>query len=115
MMSENLNRVQVITIPAPIFQIGETVEWTLDGETKHYTMRGSVVGRIYTESFYDDVSVWEYAVEIIPSLIVPRGNWKVGFDTVDEFELQKYVVQSQYVTGVDDSEPTENALSVCAA
>ncbi|MBD2535307.1 hypothetical protein H6G97_40285 [Nostoc flagelliforme FACHB-838] len=114
-MSEIQNRVQLMTIPAPIFQIGEMVEWTLDGETKQYTMRGSVVGRIYTESFYNDVSVWEYAVEIIPSLIVPRGNWKIGFDTVEEFELQKYVVQPLQVTGEDDSEPTENVLSACAA
>jgi hypothetical protein len=114
-MSENQNRVQVITIPAPIFQVGEMVEWTLDGETKHYTMRGSVVGRIYTESFYDDISVWEYAVEIIPSLIVPRGNWKVGFDTVQEFDLQKYALVPQEVTGDCGSELTENALSVCAA
>lgn len=114
-MSEIQNRVQVITIPAPIFQVGEMVEWTLDGETKHYTMRGSVVGRIYTESFYDDISVWEYAVEIIPSLIVPRGNWKVGFDTVQEFELQKYVLVPEEVTGSCGSEPTKSALSVCAA
>jgi hypothetical protein len=73
-----------------------------------------VVGRTYTESFYDDISVWEYAVEIIPSLIVPRGNWKAGFDTVQEFELQKYAIHPLQVTGEDDSEPAENALSICA-
>jgi hypothetical protein len=67
-MSKNLHSVQLMTIPAPLFDFGDFVEWSLsfDGETIVY--QGTVETMSWHRDEPDDRGCWDYGLRCMQVL-----------------------------------------------
>lgn len=102
-MSENQNRVQLMTIPAPLFKHGDLVEWFYCSERVSCIFRGLIVDRAYLEENPGKSGYWDYGIDLCVDLCETPKPWNPGYDTVQEQELKYAVFASQTAPVSDDS------------
>lgn len=101
-MSKNLHSVQLMTIPAPLFDFGDFVEWSLTYGLETVVYRGTVESRSWNEDEPNSLGQWDYGLRCIQVLRNGTPKSYHNYDSVQESDLKPWE-RSKTDTEIDSS------------